>query len=76
MQLLERCTIDDINGVNDVSERLGHFPSESISDHWMTVDLLEWHLTSELDTEKDHSSDPEKDDVPSSLEDRVGVEVG
>jgi hypothetical protein len=42
----------------------------------VTVDLLEGHLTGEFDTEEYHSCDPEEQDVPACLEDRVGVEVG
>ena len=60
MQLLECRAIDDIDGINDVSERLGHFPSESISDDGVAVDLLEGHLACELDTKEYHSGNPEE----------------
>jgi len=41
----------------------------------VAVDFGERHLSGELDSEEDHSSDPEEDDVPSGLEEGGRVEV-
>lgn len=41
----------------------------------MAVDLLKGHFVCQDVAQKHHSGDPERQEVPSSLEDRVGVEV-
>jgi hypothetical protein len=84
VQRVERASLHDIDRVDDVSERLGHLSAVGVSDHGMAVDLLEGHLAGQVDTEEDHSGDPEEEDVPSGLEqggrvevlDVLGLEVG
>lgn len=75
MKSLKRASLHDVDRIDDVSERLGHLPSVSVSNHGVAVDLGEGHLSGELDSEEDHPSDPEEDDVPSGLEEGSGVEV-
>lgn len=40
VQALQRDAVDDVDGVDHVAERLGHFATVSISHHGMQVDLL------------------------------------
>jgi len=72
---LKRASLHNVDRIDDVSERLGHLPSVSVSNHGVAVDFGERHLSGELDSEEDHSSDPEEDDVPSGLEEGGRVEV-
>lgn len=75
MEILQAQSLDDIRGVNDVAEGLAHLPSVCITNHSMAVDLLEWHLASEVDTKEDHTRHPEEEDIPTGFEDGRGVEV-
>ena len=75
VQFLERQALNHVNRVNDVAQALAHFPSVGITNHGMAIDLLEGHLSSEVDSKHDHASDPEENDIPSSLQHGRGVEV-
>lgn len=46
-----------------------------VADHGVAVDLLEGHLTGELDAKEDHAGDPEEDNVPAGLEERSRIEA-
>ena len=75
MQTLKIETLDNIYRVNDVSEGLAHLATVCITDHCVAVDLLEWHLTRQVDTEENHTSNPEEQDIPACLEERRWVEL-
>ena len=75
VQLLEVLSGNDVCWVNDVAERFRHLPSVRVSDHRVTEYLFERHLSGKLVAEEDHSGDPKEQDIPSGLEDRVGIEV-
>ncbi len=75
MQLLQCLTLNDVDRVDDIAERLRHLPSVGISDHRVAVNLLERHLAGQSVGEEDHSSDPEEQNVPSGLENAVRVEM-
>ena len=57
-----------------VAERLGHLAAVSVADHGVEEDVGEGNLAAELHTHHDHARDPEEEDVPAGLEERVGVE--
>lgn len=73
MQGLELNARDDVEGVNNVTQTLAHFPAFGISDQAVAVDLLEGNITCHLQTEHNHSGDPEEKDIPTGLEDRRGI---
>lgn len=41
---LKRDSIDDVQGVDDIAQRLGHLATMSITHHGMQIDLLEGHF--------------------------------
>ena len=75
MQTLKIETLDNIYRVNDVSEGLAHFPPMSVTNHGMAENFFERHLPSQVNTEQDHASNPEEEDIPAGLEHRRGVEI-
>lgn len=60
MQGLEVKTLDDVDRVDDVSERLAHLAAVSVTDHRVAVNLFEGHLACEVNAEHGHASDPEE----------------
>ena len=75
VQRLELESLDNVDRVDNVSEGLAHLATVCITDHCVAVDLLEWHLTREVDTEENHTSNPEEQDIPACLEERRWVEL-
>lgn len=68
MKGLEVKTLDDVDRVDDVSERLAHLTAVSVTDHRVAVNLLERHFVCEVNAEHDHTGDPEEQDVPAGLQ--------
>ncbi|KAI3493165.1 hypothetical protein L1887_42182 [Cichorium endivia] len=75
VQAVEVDALDDVDGVDDVAERLGHLASVGVAHHGVAEDLLEGQLAGEVDAEHAHPGDPEEEDVPAGLEQRGRVEV-
>ena len=67
--------MNKVEGIDDIAEGFAHLPPVGVSDHGVEVDLGEWNLSHHLLTEKDHPSNPEEQDVVTSLKELVGVEV-
>eukprot|EP00951_Prasinocladus_malaysianus_P040288 scaffold460966_cov35-Prasinocladus_malaysianus.AAC.1 len=44
VQALQRDALDDVDGVDDVSERLGHLAAVGVPDHRVQIHLLEGNL--------------------------------
>ena len=51
VERLEVKTLDDVDRVDDVSERLRHLAPVRVADHGVAVDLAEGHLVGELEAE-------------------------
>lgn len=68
-------SLDQIDGIDDVTERLGHLPAFRVTNEPVAVDLAERHLVGQDDTQQNHSSDPEEQDVPTGLEEAGRVEA-
>ena len=75
MQTLKIETLDNIYRVNDVSEGLAHFPPVSITNHGMAENFFERHLSSQVNAEQDHASNPEEEDVPPGLKHGRRIEL-
>ena len=75
MQTLEIETLDNVYRVNDVSEGLAHFPPMSVTNHGMAENFFERHLPSQVNTEQDHASNPEEEDIPSGLKHGRRIEL-
>lgn len=68
MKSFKGSSFDNVDRVDNVSERFRHFATVSISDHGVAEDFVERHLVGEVDTEEYHSCDPEEENVPTSFE--------
>ena len=66
--------IDQVDRVEYVPLRLGHFLAVAVADHAMYVDLVERYLLAKMQGHHDHPGDPEKDDVKAGDQHRTGVE--
>lgn len=75
MKTLQRLALYYINWVDNIALGFAHFLSFGIPNKGVTIDLLEWHLSGKSDAQQDHARDPEKEDIPSSLEHRRGIKV-
>ena len=75
VERFETETLDNIDRVNDVSEGLAHFPPVSITNHGMAENFFERHLSSQVNTEQDHASNPEEEDVPPGLKHGRRIEL-
>lgn len=75
VQALEARAVDDVEGVDDVAERLAHLAAMRVAHHRVQKHLLERALARELQAHHDHARDPEKEDVVAGLEERGGVEA-
>lgn len=75
VKLIQRRTIDNVDRIDDIAERLGHLASVSIPNEGVAEDLFKWHLSCKFDTEENHSSDPEGDNIPACLENAGWVEA-
>ena len=64
---LESATIDHLEGIDDVSERLGHLAPILVSDHCVQVHSIEGELVGELETHHNHPRDPEEQNVKAGL---------
>lgn len=67
MELMELNTIHDVDWVDHIAQRLGHFPAFRISNQRVTVHLLEGHLASQFDAKHDHARNPEEENIPSGF---------
>ncbi|KAH3665796.1 hypothetical protein OGAPHI_003984 [Ogataea philodendri] len=68
-------TSDNIDWVDHVTKRLAHLSSLSITHQRVAENLLEWNLSSHLDTKHNHSGNPEEQNIPSGLQHGSRVEV-
>ena len=68
VEVLELNTTNDIKRVDDVAQRLGHLPTLGITDQTVAVHLCERHLSGHLETEHDHTGNPEEKNIPAGLE--------
>ncbi len=75
MQRLKLDPVDDIKGVNDVTQRFAHLPTLRVADETVAVNLSERDLASQLETEHDHPADPEGHDIPTRFQRAGGEEV-
>jgi len=64
---LEVYSLDDVDRVDDISKGFAHLPPVRVSDHCVTVHLLERHLTGQLDAQQHHPCHPEEQNVPPSF---------
>mmetsp|Transcript_68897 Transcript_68897/g.175064 ORF Transcript_68897/g.175064 Transcript_68897/m.175064 type:complete len:276 (+) Transcript_68897:941-1768(+) len=78
VQLFELDALDDLNGVNDVAQALGHLAAVRVADHGVQVNGLEGQLARQADRHHDHACHPEEEDVVAGLQERgreEGLEV-
>ena len=76
VQVLQRDALDDVQGVDDVPERLGHLPAVRVPHHGVQVHLLERNLPGELHAHHHHARHPEEHDVVAGFQQRRRVELG
>lgn len=72
METLQLDTGDDVERINDVAQTLTHLATLGITNKAMAEDFLKRNLASQLETEDNHASNPEEQDIPTSLEDAGG----
>jgi len=68
VECLKGDTLDDIDGVNDVAETLADLTAVCITDHTVKEDITERQFVSEHERHHNHTSDPEEEDIVTSLE--------
>ena len=62
-QVIERDAVDDVERIDHVALRLGHFLSVVVANQSVHVNLTERYLTGELQAHHDHAGHPEENDV-------------
>lgn len=60
MQFIKRNPIQDIDRINHIPQRFGHFPPIAVSYQTMAKNLFEGYLAGELKGEHDHATDLEE----------------
>ena len=55
--------IDDLQGINDIAARLGHFLSLLVADKLVQVDGVEGHFVHDGQLHHHHAGDPEEQDI-------------
>ncbi len=74
-QTIRRIFLDDIEGIYDIPQRLGHLATLFIKDESMEVDRFERSLVGVLVSKEEHTDHPEKEDIISGLEDIRGIKL-
>ena len=72
-QLRQRDAVDDVQRIDDVAFRLGHFLAVVVANQAVNIDLAKRHLAREFHAHHDHARDPEENDVKARDQHRSGV---
>lgn len=63
MQFYKMNSPDNVERINDISERFGHLPSMSISNHRVQIDILEGQFACQFLGHEYHFCNPEEQNV-------------
>ena len=76
VEIAQGDALDDVEGIDDVTEGLGHLTTVRVADHGVEVHLLEGNLAGELHAHHDHARHPEEHDVVAGFQQRRRVKLG
>ena len=74
-QCFEFNTVDQVQGIEDVTFRFRHLLAFLVADQAVDIDFVERDITHKLDAHHDHSGNPKENDVEAGNKDVARVEV-